>query len=59
MDELNDQSHRDLGDLKNLTGARGVNWSQNEAPNLGAMIVNGHHLELHVSLILVIRNQNC
>jgi hypothetical protein len=41
-----------LGDLKSLMSAQDVS-------HLGAMIVNGHHLVLHVSLIRVLRNQNC
>ena len=65
MDEMGDLgghrdglSHHGLDGRKNLKTAQGVNYRQSESLNLGAMIVNGHHLVLHVSLIRVIRNQN-
>ena len=58
-DALDDLNHHGLGGLKNLMSAPGVSQCQIEDLNLGAMIENGHHLVLHVSLIRVIRNQNC
>jgi hypothetical protein len=42
-------SHHDLGALKHLKNGPGVNYCQIEDLSLGAMIVNGHHLVLHVS----------
>ena len=48
-DALDDPNHHDLGDQKNLMSAQDANYRQIEDLSLGAMIVNGHHLVLHVS----------
>jgi hypothetical protein len=48
-DEPDGLNHHGSDDLKSLMNAQGVNYCQIEDLSLGAMIVNGHHLVLHVS----------
>jgi hypothetical protein len=46
---LDDLNHHDLGDQTNLMSVQDAHYRQIEDLSLDAMIVNGHHLVLHVS----------